>query len=333
MFCFLGIGYATLTDNMNVQGTAEVKPPATVFITNVYAKSGSAVVNDYIMTTVNSTVTLTNNAKSSVTLSITVFNNASETYAYNAVKYIAEAYSNQNIIFTPTIIHGDEVAVGEYRTFDVTFTYKEGVSDNKSLNSVLNFEFLPVDELPKQEEIAVSGALEQFKNIINNIVTEDSLDDLLAQMDDYQNNDRDNASYIGNVEGASDDDTALITELFQGNLKLNIDGVDTDVTILIKRENIDGSTNTGDASGNELTIYMTTDDLQSDSWWGTSKAPVYVAVYSSGNDGETWERLGEMYSGTATIKQYNGYPGSGSFDTDTWRSTNNKTISSIIKNL
>ena len=314
--------------------------PEAVYIVTAWDNSSgnqSTVINGYTGTHLRSTATLSSSNNSTASAIVRVRNNANETYAFNAVKYQTADYSNEGIEYVlPVLTHGDEIDAGDYLDFEVQFKYKDNkVASSNVLNSFLNFEFLPVDELPKQEEVAVSGALGQFKDIINNIVADDSLQQLIDQMDNYDDNDRANGSYIGNVTGASDNDVILLEDLFQGNLMLNIDGVDTEVTIMIKRENIDGSTNTGDKNGNELTIYMTTDDLQKTSWWGTQTAPVYASVFTSYDKGETWTQLGDMYEGTAAIKQYNGFPGSGSFDTDTWKSTGSpsRTIEQIIANL
>ena len=173
------------------------------------------------------------------------------------------------------------------------------------LLSILYYEFLPLSILPPEQEIAVSGALDQFKNIINDVIEEGSFEKLINQMNDYANNDRHDDSYIGNVSGASDKDTQLLEELFQGNLTLNIDGVDTEVTILIKREDVDGDLGTGDANGREMAIYLTTDDLQKNSWFGNDYAPVYVSVFSSNDDGETWSEKRVLFEKTLNrVEQY-----------------------------
>ncbi|MBE7061421.1 MAG: hypothetical protein E7382_02655 [Clostridiales bacterium] len=336
---FLGVGFANTTVDIEVAGTANILPPEAVYITSVTVNStsGTATADEgtYLMTAHSSTLDLGSNKNSTVTYSITVYNNTGETYAYNAAKYIQDAYSNANVTFALTnpdgsaFKHGAEVEAGKSLTFNVTFSYndKNSISDT-ALTSTINYEFLPLDELPEEEEIAVSGALEQFRKIINDLVFDGSYDDLIEQMDKAAANDRHDSSYIGNVTGASPDDSALLNDLFQGQLILNINGKEEPVTILIKRENLDGNVNTGDADGNEMTIYMTTDDLQ---WsWSHRSAVVYAAVYTSTNDGETWSILGEMYEGTAPIKTYSGWFGSGSFDTDEWKSTDNKTIEQKI---
>lgn len=340
MLLVLGIGYASLTDNLQVAGSANATPPRQVFISYAQDKGvgdGSATVNNYYLTTLSSKVTLKNKNSSTATIQVTVFNNANQVYAFNAVKYLNEAYSNENIVFVLSgIERRQEIAVGEYLTFDVVFSFKDGKAvSNTVLDSAISFEFLPPSEIPEDEgQVAVNGALEQFKNIINNIVADNSFQTLIDQMNDYRNNDRDNESYIGNVDGASNGDIALIEELFQGNLKLNINGVDTEVTIIIKRENVDGNRNTGDESGNEMSIYLTTDNLQKQSIFQSRNAVVYASVFTSSDDGETWAQLGDLYEGKAPVIGYNGSRlGDGSFNTDDWKSTDNKTIETIIKSV
>ncbi|MBO5926599.1 MAG: hypothetical protein J6Q38_03470 [Clostridia bacterium] len=308
----------------------------TVYITNAKTLEGDGnlVIDGYLATNLDTKVTLKNQRTSYVTASVTVYNSTNVTYAFNAVKYQSGNYDNTNITYNQSIKHGDQILAYESLTFTVKYAFAGSSTSNRVLNSILNFEFVQLSELPEEEEIAVSGALQQFQNIINDVDETGSFTKLLNQMDNNQANDRHDDSYIGNVNGASSSDIALLEDLFQGNLTLIIDGVETEVTILIKRENVDGNTTTGDENGNELTIYMTTSALTKQ-WYETSKtATVYAAVYSSNDDGDNWYRLGEMYEGKATIKGYDGNIfGSGSFDTDSWVSTNNKTIETIISNL
>ena len=297
--------------------------------------NGVFTVKDYYETVLNSNATLSSSTQSYTTAKIRVYNNAKETYAFNAVKYNVENYSNDQITYRlPVLKHGDTIEPGQYMEFEVVFEYKLGTNPTKfTLDSILNFEFVPLDELPEEEEIAVSGALEQFKNIVNNIVADDSFKQLTNQMDDYANNDRANSSYIGNVSGASENDVVLLDNLFQGNLTLMIDNVETEVTILIKREDVDGNNQTGDDQGREMTIYLTTDNLKRDSFFSSGSADVYAAVFTSSNSGQEWYQIGDMYLGTATIKGYDGsWFGEGSFDTDTWKS-NGKTIEQIIQSI
>ena len=166
----------------------------------------------------------------------------------------------------------------------------------------------------------------RFKEILNTPAEYTKLTD---QMDDNWSNGRYNDSYMGTVVGASDDDIALLEDLFVGNLILNINGVDTEVTILIKRENVDGNKNNGDGSGNEMAVYMTTDPLTERG----KSVPVYAAVYTSPDKGKTWSQLGQMFEGKATVNNYFGFSGTGSFNTDTWKDLKGKTIEQVISAL
>ena len=62
LFCFLCVGYAQVTDILNIVGTAEVTPPASVFITDVRAVSGVAV-HAYSGTVVTSTANLSSGSQ------------------------------------------------------------------------------------------------------------------------------------------------------------------------------------------------------------------------------------------------------------------------------
>ncbi len=150
------------------------------------------------------------------------------------------------------------------------------------------------------------------------------------------------ATYIGNVAGSSSSDTQKVNQLFGDKLSITVDNVPVNVTLLIKREDVDGNTQTGDsysigsgsnaisAQGCEMTLYMTTDPLTSSG----SRATVYAAVFTcdvtDGANG-TWYMLGDMYTGTAPVLSYEGdNRGTGSFHTDSWLSS--KDTYSVITN-
>lgn len=346
MCIFACLGYAQFSDDMTVEGSVSVTAQEGVYITNV-TQSGTngsvATVNGFTMTVLNSKTTLGSNGKATLIYTITVYNNTNIDYGYNAMIYTvgANTFDNENIVVAPQIERRTVVESKGSLTFDVIVSYKDGKQAQSSeLNSIITYEFLPLEDIPEDEdEIAVSGVLEQFRKILNNEVVgiPNSYNELLTQMDDYRNNDRYNASYIGNVDGASYEDVAILGELFQGQLSLNINGSDTPVTVMIKNEEIDGNT----ANGNEMTIYMTTHDLQKQSsgWFApTEYANVYAAVFRKDTletGGTAWRQVGDLYLGSAEIKQYSGRPGNGSFDTDNWRLLNdagNRT-STTIKNI
>ncbi len=332
---FTTIGYADLTTDLTVVGEAEATPPEALYITAIVpqsASSGASVtINYFTNTVVNSRVNLGSNGRNTVTYRITVFNNTDVEYGYNAMIYtVGEGtFDNTNIKVVPNIQHRESVPAHTSKTFDVTVSYKNTSSiSNTVLNSVIIYEFLPMAEIPESDdETAVGGVLSQFENILNNRVEGQSntYETLDTQMKNNTDNDRigeNGKTYIGNVEDASDKDKEVLNKLFAGQLSLNINGEDMPVTILIKSQNVDGQ------AGNEMVIYMTTDDLVKSSTWRNENAPVYVAAFKqvTRNDGTTeWIRQGDMYLGEARITSYNGFMGNGSFNTDTWETDEART--------
>lgn len=153
------------------------------------------------------------------------------------------------------------------------------------------------------------------------------------------------ASYIGNVAGSSSDDTTLLLGLFDGDLSLEVNETVVNVTCIVKRENIDGSNNTGDSynvgnvtyRGCEMTLYLTTANFDYLSY--NDYPPVYAMVFTKPSRNAEWIQVGEeMYEGTAQVVGYVGGTTTGSFDTGTWRSSipyhgiaSGATISTLIQ--
>ena len=313
---FLGVGYAALTDTLSVQGTASAKPGAYVYISDAVATSGTATGITKSGTVLGSTVTLGNSASAQTILRVTVKNNTEYPYVFNGVTYTEgpETYDNTAIAVSTSIKKGVEVASGTSTTFDVTFKYKSGVSANKVLNSIINLSFIPADEFIP--EIAVKGAIGQFGVILNDSV---SYNKLITAMDNTAGG-RANNTYMGNVAGATDADSRVIDELFTVDgkhlltLDLKGDGSETNVTAMIKREDIGGT------SAAEMVIYMTGETI-SGSLFRPSDVQVFAAIYVQDASGE-WVQKGELFEGTARSNNYSGGWGShNSFNTDTWEST------------
>lgn len=199
-----------------------------------------------------------------------------------------------------------------------------------------------------------SNALSQFDKILNNELideetgeTIDSLSILENAMDNTSNGR--NETYIANFKTAPPDDQNALNELFGELINVNLNGVEVEMSILVKRLNLDGDV-TGDENGNEMIVFMTSNTLDNTNetadaylsftdkyrvflWDRTNEltfryALVYCAVFTKFTDSDTWEQIGDMHAGYAFIcDYYNGEIGSGSFNTDTWR--NNAPISIV----
>lgn len=157
---FISVGYAITTSTLTVTGESEAVPPNELYITEVTltSSSGGEIDNLYYVhpTNVNSTVTLSSKS-STVTYRVKVFNNSSETYEFSAAKYSLAKYSNENVSFDllnlstgEPLTPGDAVMPAHHLEFEVTFRFKDGYtpSGEESLNSLINYEFLPSSSLP-----------------------------------------------------------------------------------------------------------------------------------------------------------------------------------------
>ncbi|MBR6680446.1 MAG: hypothetical protein IKL59_04215 [Clostridia bacterium] len=362
-FVFMAFGYASLTDDLSIEGSGQLVPKEGFFISDVVQASGSGGSFDeqacmFVDTTVNSTVNVGQNE--TVILDITVFNNTDVEYGYDAVMRPASdgqnyVYTNEGIIFRlhglkrPHTVDGvmdndvTRIAVGATYTFQIEFYHDPDYTGTvqTGLQSVLNFIFKPFEEIdPDQSTAPIEGALDQFASILNNGTDYNALTNEMAN--NYGGGLLDSANtltYVGNVAGSKEDDTETLEKLFNGQLRINLDGKDTDVTVMIKRENVDGNTTTGDhytysdwrgrettVSGCEMTLYMTSAQYKDESGkyilQNGDTVTVYAVVFTRQATGE-WYQLGDMYKGQTTVNGYEApwYTGSGSFNTDNWRSS------------
>ncbi len=332
-FAFSCVGYAAVSDTLTLRVNAEVSAPEALFITEIGEIGGSLTAVDYSIepyTAVRSSITLGSSADSAVTMKITVWNNTDDRYGFNAVRYTSAAYDNADIAVNTDMTRkkvnnrgqvtddGTVVEPGEYYTFTATFKYKDGVAASPELNSLVNYEFLPWDNITGDVDAGLAGdVMEQFEDVLNNVDHPDSYQMLVDQMAKSEEADRYSADYIANFTNAYGPDKEVIEQLFgTDTLKVMIDGVETEVQVIIKKENI-----TSKYEGDEFTLYMTTHTLEKTGWATQYASPIYAAVYSVGDDG-VWTMIGEMYTGEGRINGYDGSIfGDGSFDTGTWRST------------
>ena len=351
MFCFTCIGYAALTDTLSIRGTAKVDIPSGLFIINVSEKSRNNVDTQTVSymeytTTLDSMINRSSSGAGAVTYEITVLNNTDLEYAYRGIyyqsslsdyngnAYVSESNSRNRIGVVCSLANAPAaqkiVAPGATMTFTVTYTVGAGRSANTNWKTLINFQFgINVDSSEKAIDIAV----QKFLNILNTDSTYKTLLDAIDNKFDGYNEWTSN--YIGNVTGSSSDDSMAVNTLFAGQLQIMVNGSPQDGTVLIKHENLDGNTMTGDdyvatnssnggvfrGYGCEMTLYLTIDPL--------SSAGKYVEVYAivftcdrdeNGKIASDWYRIGDTYLGEANVVTYDGGNGTGSFVTDNWRS-------------
>ena len=370
--CFICTGYAKLTDSLTITGTVDVAAPQKLYITSVEVvpssssggKGGDTGNSPFPTTLVNSTINTGNKGSggswwnptvaesyTTVTYKITVFNNTPYKYSYVGLEYTSGEASHNNAIGTSsnsnirittkdnagdsssTFNTSDSVEPGKERVFYATYRVNNNNLTNTSVNTLVNYKFgVHIDSVG---DAAADKVIKQLGVILNNASTYQTLIDKID--DKYDGSNDWTSNFIGNVWNATSlgysEDTETINTLFgANNLKIYVDGEEVDVTLLIKREDVDGNQNTGDsftatkngrsysAKGCEMTIYVTSGDLQMG-----SKPTVYAATYTCNKNADgtlgEWYLLGERYEGTAQIVGYmGGTSNGGSFDTGTWRS-------------
>ena len=349
MFCFISIGYSAVTGSLSIKGKAERDIPLGLFITDITKITSQGLdVSEISYTPYSTTVDCSlskssNNTAGSVTYEITVFNNTDKEYAYRALYYqsnldgynngyISTSSGNSRIGVLTYFPNGNKVAARDSLTFEVTYTLGRNSSTFPSLNTyktLINYQFgINVES----EAEAVEVVHDKFLDILNTTSTYNTLVDVLDNK--FDGSQEWTSNYVGNVGSATSDDAVAVETLFAGQLQLTIDGTPTPATVIIKHENLDNNTSTGDdyvavnssnggtfrGYGCEMTLYLTTDDLSTRNGW----APVYVTVFTcdrdeDGNIVSDWYKIGETYRGRANIVGYNGESGgTGSFVTDNW---------------
>ncbi len=325
-------GYAALSDDLFIYGeaTVEGKPYEGVYIYNAELYSENRATNvalSYYKPT-NLSVTANPSASGgSVTYKITVHNNTDVTYWYIKQDYVEDFESNSLIGQTggitvttkdspsdtqQTFNSDDWIPPQTYRDFYVTYTF--GANAQAYPVTLINFLF----------GIKMDAVHDKFLTVLNDSATGGGYDYLAQKFDEkFANTGQTVIANVGEEE-------EIFNTLFGSNLTVNIDGVDTPVTVMIRRENVD-ERDTGDdyssssaPRGCEYTVYITVDPLDSP----TGEAIVYAVSYSNGGvvGGDTWYQLGQLYEGTADIIDYDSTSAGmqGAFDVYSWAASPNR---------
>lgn len=315
MTFFICIGYANLSDILNITGSVDVegKPFKGVYIKSVNIErisNVSSLSNDFVLPTNHEIETDPLSSGGSITYKITVYNNTDITYWYIGAKYTKDYGQNSLIganggISITTKDHlndsghtfnsDDWIPPQTEREFYVTYTY--GANAQSICSTLVNFCF----------DIRIDAVHDEFLAVLN---TPSSYNQLSGVFNDVY-------SKTGDLSISSETHPQLFSELF-GDLLVNIDGEEKHATVLIRRENLDGDATSGDSyssgspSGCEYTLYITVESLTP-----STNPTVYAIAYSEGADGmgNGWYQVGELYEGTAPIKA------DGSIDYANWTAT------------
>ena len=316
----------------------------TFYITRVKVQEGNYVsANSTKKSDVDTdnSIVLSNNADSYVTVAVTFYNNTDVSYYYDKTETVTS--DNSSIIYEISgISQRDEVPARTSKTLYVTFKYDGTNTSNSTLNSQLHFKF-NIDKESIGDIVALT-AVDRFRDILNNVAFEGSYATLENGMDSRSGFNKASAiTYIGNVAGSTSQDSLLIQNLFGEefmSMDLDGDGKVEPITIMIKRENLDNNTKTGDSysytnwgreytvEGVEMTLYITSADLSSVS--SGRAVTVYAASFTKLEGATLWTDLVKLTKGTANANNYNGYGSANSFNTDTWTSEDGKTLKELV---
>lgn len=295
--------------------------------TNIMTKTGE--------TTVDVDITLPSNASATKSVEITFYNSTNVSYYYDKTETVSQ--NNSNIIYTVSGVNQkDEIPANSHKTITVTFSYSGNNTSNTSLDAKLNFHFV-VDK-SSIGIVAAQTAVQRFADILNNTAAEDSYNTLITAMNNRGSSSI-SMSYIGNVAGADDEDSSVIKELFTEEfltMDLDGDGKSEPITLMIKRENLDGNNETGDSyrglfniqvRGNEMTIYITSEGFDN------STLNVYATTFTKMPGESEWIMVVPLTKGTANANKYSITDRkNNSFNTGTWMDENGKDMDTLVKN-
>lgn len=180
LFSFVTVGYAALTEELKVEGIIILNEQQGVYIVSINEvdddASSFSVINSYTKTILNNNITLGNDENSVVTYEITVKNNDTQVMGFNDIIHSLDYYDNQDIVYKTISLDVDQtygiskkdiqLNVGDYRTFKVYVGYKDNViSSNNILNSVVNIQFLPWEDIFVEEEVPGQGTDEGYNHL------------------------------------------------------------------------------------------------------------------------------------------------------------------------
>jgi len=335
MCLFTCVGYASVTSNMYISGDVEVSPPKAIFIYDIrnVQTSGATIVTTPVnigfpSTKVMSEITFSKR-NSYVTFEVAIKNltEFSQYFdmleEYSEMEGVSGSFSYASVDWTVVPSQGTEIKAGENLTFTVTLKYV-GTNTNQTRKMLHEFDFVMDSEDLTQ---AVSkGVTDKFADILNNNleesisytyngekITVNKNNTYQAVMEHMETNP--SGAYIGNLAGADGDDKALLTALFEGALTFEVGNEEVPITVMVKQKNV------YDTTASELVLYITADDLSE----SRAYVPVYSVVFTQNSDGK-WIQVGDILEGEAQVIAYDGWEailgiGSGSFNTETWRST------------
>ena len=149
--CFLSVGYAAISSlELDLEAIVFAGMQDGMFIYDVKyssdsnAQLGNSKIHNYVQTTLNSTVSLSDSdPNSSITYEIALYNNSDMSYFFTGTNYMEEYYDNLGITYDlEGIEKWDLLEANGKMEFKITFKYLDNtVADSNVLNSYIEFLF------------------------------------------------------------------------------------------------------------------------------------------------------------------------------------------------
>ena len=273
---FIGMGYAQLSSNIGLEATITGSMQKGVFILDVIEPQG-VTVKTYFSTVLNSEVVLAN-SNDTKTLTITLYNNSPDNYAFDSIGYdaaIAGGYTNSNITFTHTLQKYQRLDANKSLEFTITFAFKSGYTPTtaESLQSIIDFHF----HLWGEED---------------NTDYEKYLQAFLTELRGYGLNDTDNGDKGPAVLAAIKKEKILYphTKIKSGNLQHLSNGITAGLTFVYEY-----------VSDTVLNLYTYESKYCLSSYDG-EQVDCYRTTLEYNTATEMWE-IQSTYSGKATIEE------------------------------
>lgn len=300
----LTMGYAMITRQLFVEGDVPLQalPFFGVYITDVEVVSATGIANythEYIKpTNLKTDVTVSQHADPGITYRVTVYNNTDVSYWYLGVSMASDYGVNELIgssggIFITTKDHYDDttatfdkndwVPPQTYRTFYVTYRFGTNARVRDCENMV-NFKF----------GLHMDSVQDEFLYLLNDRTSANGYQYIAGVFNDkYAEN---GSTVIANIG----DDTEIFDAMFGSDIRINIDGVEKPVTVMIERKNIDKNAASGDANG----VWRQIGEL----YEGTCSTAPYEDSGENGMNLSSWIATKKQYNVTGDISYNVGYP-------------------------
>ncbi len=248
-----------------------------------------------------------------ITYRITFHNNTNVTYWYTGSSYSAD-YGQNNLIGQ---VGGVSIkTTDQFGDSDGTFNSEDWIPPQTERNVYVTYTYgsnaqdVCMTKVDFKFDIKMDAVQDEFLAVLNDTEPGSSYE-MLAEVFNKQ------YAETGKVSISTETHPEVFASLFE-DLVVIIDGEEKQASVVIRRENLDSNSSSGDdysgsgPVGCEYTLYITVESLTPE-----TSPTVYAIAYSCSADGmgDMWYQIGELYEGTAPINA------DGTIDYANWRAT------------